>query len=196
MFLPRSRGARASLLTDHMSESTLAPAPVYGILPATPAPNVKTIGISQGGEFYFYTDNPLADKTPIPAIGTPQILEVSVVVKGSTSKYGSHSYLDTRMIGGTPDEQYILRLPCHRGQWAYRSLLGCLGQVDLIGTGLKIQAKRGHAAAFVQVFLDPEGRQPVVAPAIGPEQFDLQVAVNRCRAALQLPPQFDLSVHD
>lgn len=178
-----------------MSESTsIQPRPGFGILPSTPKPTVHTVGISLQGAFYLYGDSPAAPGPTVPAIGTPRILEIAVAQRGANSRYGARAYLDVRMVGACPGEQFLLTLPCHNKQWSYRSLLGALLTLDLPNTPLKLQPNPGREAVFIQVYLDPEGEQQVIAPAIGPERADLEAAVDRCRINLGLAPQFAIPV--
>lgn len=190
-----------------MSADTTALAPVkhpqFGILPASPRPVVTTIGISQDGCFYQYGETAQTPGPIVPALGTPRLLDVQIVTRGKEgSRYGTRDYLEVRMAGETPERQYLLRLPCQGGktrdgnftiQHAVRSLLGALTELDLQAVGVKLEPIRGREATFVQVSLDPEGQQRLVAPSIGPSRVDLEIAVDRCRASLGLPPQFPLS---
>lgn len=180
--------------------------PQFGILPAPPTITTTTIGIDDDGRFYKYGDTPAKDKRGpiVPALGTPRILDVQIVTRGKGSEYGERPYLAVRVMGETPDLHYLLRLPCGgsyntRGQFSIqhsvRSLLGVLCELDLQDTAVMLVPKSGKTTTFIHVFLDPAGQQQVQAPSIGPSRADLEIAVDRCRRSLGLPPQFPLS-HD
>jgi hypothetical protein len=182
--------------------TTEAPASNFGITTRTPKPEVHRIGVTQGGEWYLYGDTPTSPRQTIEALATPRILDIKVVVRAQRSEFGERRYLDVTMLGETPNIRYVLSLPCRyadqrtgteRTQYSVRSLLGCLMQLDLPNTPLKLEPSRGAKATFTNVYLDPAGLQPVNSPAIGAELADLQLAVDCCRASLGLPPQFNLA---
>jgi hypothetical protein len=171
--------------------------PATGLVPATPPAQVQLIGISQDGGFYLYGDS--GPGQAIAAVIATRILEVSVVRRGATSRFGERDYLDLRMASPMPDLQHALRLPCSGSkssdgspivQHSVRSLLGALVTLDLSVTAVKLQPKRGHTATFIEVLLHPTEYRPVVAFSIGPTRDDLEAAVDRCRASLGLEPQF------
>lgn len=179
--------------------------PQFGIIPASPQITTTTIGINKDGQFYQYGDSPQAPGPVVPALGTPRVLDVQIVTRGNdTSRYGTRDYLELRTMGETPDRHYLLRLPCQGGktadgrftvQHSVRSVLGALCELDLQDTAVKLEPVRGREATFIHVSLDPAGQQRVIAPSIGPSRADLEIAVDRCRSSLGLPPQFPLS-HD
>lgn len=165
-----------------------------GLLPPSPDPELKLIGLNPEGELYFYGPSP---KDPGPSIdGGLCGLVIDLTIsqhgqagsRGGTSWEGQRDHLDVRLQTPVPLLQYLLRLPAHRGQWHYRSLLGALVALPLHDTAVKLEAKRGRETTFLQVSLDPEGQQRVQADAIGPSRDDLESAVNTCRRALGLPP--------
>lgn len=163
--------------------------PSDGIAALSIRPVLRVFGISQGGEFYEYGDTPATPGPVVPAL-CGVITTIEVVSRGEASRYGLRDYLELRLATPDPAHQLLLRLPCNQGQWSYRSLLGALEQLDLQATALKLEAVRGRAATFIAVALDPEGLQRIKADAIGPDRSDLEISVNRLRAALGLPPQF------
>lgn len=177
------------------------PAPRFGLAKRTPKPEVRRIGVTTTGEWYLYgataSDN---DRTPVEAVLTPRILDVAVNVRARTSKFGPRPYLDVIMLGETPSIRYALSLPCtyisngvRRTPHSVRSLLGCLVTLELADTPLKLEPSRGNAANFTNVYLDPDGLQPVRATKIGDDECALQQAVDACRRKLGLPPQFTLA---
>lgn len=171
--------------------ATLAPfaANADGLLPPSPEPTIRLVGISQAGSLYFYGDNPAVPGPPVTALGG-LIADLKVTSCGLHSRYGLRDYLDLRLQTAVPGLIHVLRLPCGGGQWSYRSLLGALCTLALRDTAVKLEAKRGRDATFIQVALDPDGLQRVVAPAIGASRADLEIAVNACRRSLGLDPQF------
>lgn len=167
--------------------------PADGLLPASPQRQATVIGINQDGRFYLYGPSATERGPEIEAV-MGVILGVGISTHGTPeSRYGERDYLDVRIQSPTPSLQYLLRLPAHQGQWSYRSLLGALQCVELSATALKIEPVRGREATFIQVSLDPEGFDRVIAPAIGPERSDLEDAIDACRRLLGLEPQFPLS---
>ena len=186
-----------SLITP---EPTSALAPIIpgadGILPASPQLEYRTLGINtESGQLYLYGPTPRDPGPTIPAIWG-QITDVAVTQHGNSGGRGGNSWdgardhLDVRVQTAVPTLVYLLRLPAYRGQWHYRSLLGALLDLALNDTPVKLEARRGREATFIQVSLDPEGLQPVKAPCIGPTRDDLEIAVNACRRSIGLAPQF------
>lgn len=169
--------------------SALATAfPETGILPASPTITYQSVGISQDGELYLYAETPGGERQQVPALAG-LVVDIQVNTYGATSTYGARDYLDVS-LAATPADIYVLRLPCHQGQWSYRSLLGCLLDVDVSATAVKIEPRRGRETTFLRVSLDPSGAEQVIADAIGPDRADLEIAVNRIRQNLDLEPQF------
>lgn len=184
-------------------ESLVAPpaASSFGLVARTLRPEIRRIGVTQQGEWYLYGATPDAPgRIPVEAVATPRIVDVSVVSRGKGSTFGKRDYLDVSMVGETPSVKYILSLPCslHSSegkrlptQRSVRSLLGALLAIDGLATRpLKLEPSRGKRATFTNVYLDYEGQQPVTGEDIGPDEVDLQRAVNATRARLGLPPQF------
>lgn len=173
------------------------PGPATGLVPATPPAHLQLIGISQEGELYLYGDS--GPGQSVAAVIATRILEIGIVRRGATSRFGERDYLDIRMASPLPDLFHSLRLPCSGSkgvdgtpvtQHSVRSLLGALITLDLSDTAVKIQPKRGHTATFIEVLLHPTEYRPVIASSIGPTRDDLEAAVDRCRASLGLEPQF------
>jgi hypothetical protein len=158
-----------------------------GIVPATPTPEFSSVGISLDGKLYLYADEHQGQRE-VPALAG-LVTSVSVATYGANSVHGPRDYLDVH-IAASPVQIYVLRLPCHSGQWSYRSLLGCLLELDLPAVAVKIEPRRGRTATFIRVSLDPEGHDQVMAEAIGPDRDDLEMSVNRVRLNLGLDPQF------
>jgi hypothetical protein len=170
------------------SALSVAPFPETGIVPASPPITYNSVGISQTGELYLYADTPNGERQQVPALAG-LVVDLTVDTYGANSAYGARDYLSVH-IAATPADIYVLRLPCHQGQWSYRSLLGCLLDVDVSATAVKIEPKRGRETTFLRVSLDPAGVEQVIADAIGPDRDDLEIAVNRVRQNLDLEPQF------
>lgn len=177
-------------------------APADGLLPASLDVTTKTIGITKDGVLYFYDDsyNPDdSERHTVEAIGG-LILDIELVTKGETSKYGPRPYVSLRLQSPTPLLHYVLSLPAKpslntrtnemQTPWSIRSLLGALITLDLQDLAVKIEAKRGREATFIQVSLDPLGEQRVIEPSIGPSRSDLEEAIDACRRSLGLEPQF------
>lgn len=176
-------------MTPALAFAPLARFDSTGIVPATPGIQYYTVGINLDGQFYLYGDTATQEeRTIVPALAG-LIIDVSVQTYGQLSPYGERDYLDIH-IASTDQHVYVLRLPCHNGQWSYRSLLGCLLALDLSDTAVKIEPKRGKAATFIRVSLDPQGSEPVIADSIGPDRDELEIGVNRLRHSLGLEPQF------
>lgn len=173
-----------------MSSALTTAFPEAGIVPASPLTEYFSVGISLDGEFYLYSQSATSDeRQQVPALAG-LVIDVAVNPYGDPqSKHGVRDYLDVH-IAATPHTVYVLRLPCHLSQWSYRSLLGCLLEVDLSATAVKIEPKRGRNASFVRVSLDPDGLDQVIADSLGPDRDDLEIAVNRLRHSLGLEPQF------
>jgi hypothetical protein len=184
-------------------EALVAPPPAsgFGLTTRTPRPEIRRIGVTQQGEWYLYgatPDDP--NRQPVEAVATPRIVDVSVVSRGKGSSFGKRDYLDVAMVGETPSVKYILSLPCsmHSSegkrlptQRSVRSLLGALLTIDALAvTPLKLEPSRGKKATFTNVYFDLDGQQPVTGEDVGPEEVDLQRAVNGVRSRLGLPPQF------
>jgi hypothetical protein len=176
-------------------------ASVFGLTTRTLRPEIRRIGVTQQGEWYLYgatPDDP--NRQPVEAIATPRIIDVTVVSRGKGSSFGKRDYLDVAMVGETPSVKYILSLPCSMyssegkrlpTQRSVRSLLGALLAVDGLATRpLKLEPSRGKRATFTNVYFDFAGQQPVTGEDIGPDEADLQRAVNATRSLLGLPPQF------
>lgn len=183
--------------TPDTLSAEITPAANTGIVPATPPARVQLIGIDKDGRLYLYGDT--GPGQTVPAVIACQILDVRVVARGGASRYGERDYLEIRMASPMPELQYSMRLPCSGSkaadgslivQHSVRSLLGALVTLDLSATAVKLQPKRGHSATFIEVLLHPTEYKPVIAPSIGPTRDDLEAAVDRCRAALGLEPQF------
>jgi hypothetical protein len=171
--------------------------PATGLVPATPPALLQLIGIDQSGGFYLYGDS--GPGQAVAAVIATRILDVTVLRRGATSRFGERDYLSILMASPMPNLQHALRLPCSgsRGadgsqvtQHSVRSLLGALITLDLSATAVKLQPKRGHTTTFIEVLLHPTEYQPVIAPSIGPTRDDLEAAVDRCRVSLGLEPQF------
>lgn len=175
--------------------------PPDGLLPASPDITTKMIGISKTGVLHFYTETAQGDKadSALDAIAG-LILDIQLTQRGATSKFGLRDYLDIRLQSPTPLLHYVLSLPAKpythpttnqlQHPWSVRSLLGALITLDLQDLAVKLEAKRGTDATFIQVSLDPLGEQRVTAPAIGPSRQDLEEAIDICRRSLGLEPQF------
>lgn len=178
-------------MTHAISIPDIPAIPTDGILPASPRRESTLVGISQEGQFYLYGPTPSQPGPTIEAL-MGVVTDVSVGSRGGEgSRYGARDYLDVRLQAPDPSIQYVIALPAHRSQWSYRTLLGALLVLDLSATALKLEPTRGREeATFIQVSLDPEGRQRVIAEAIGPDRNDLEIAVNACRRNLNLEPQF------
>jgi hypothetical protein len=181
------------------------PASRFGLVTRTIRPEIRRIGVTQQGSWYLYgatPDDP--NRPPVEALGTPRILEVRVVSRGKGSSFGKRDYLDVSMAGETPAVRYVLSLPCSMfssegkrlpTQRSVRSLLGALLAVDdLAATPLKLEPSRGKKATFTNVYLDPDGMQPVTGDDIGPDESDLQAAVDAVRSRLNLQSQFAATV--
>jgi hypothetical protein len=166
-----------------------------GLLPASAEVELRLIGLNPDGELYFYGPSPKQPGTTIHGAIGGLVLDISISRHGQAGQRGDvrwdgdRDHLDVRLQTPVPNLVHLLRLPAHRSQWHYRSLLGCLATLPLSDTPVKLEAKRGRDATFFQVSLDPEGQQRVTAPTIGPSRDDLEIAVNACRRALGLPPQ-------
>jgi len=179
--------------------ATLDPALPSWVVPATPEPDITTVGIAASGFLYIYGETADKPGPECPAIiGAP--VGVDITFHGENSRYGSRPYLDLVLL--TPiNSQVLLRLPC-RGStdpatgeqqtpWSVRSLLGALTSLDMPDTAVKLQTKVGRSATFFRVFpIDTDGiEQPEVrATAIGPSIDDLEIAVNHLRRAFGQPP--------
>lgn len=174
-------------------------APTDGLLPSSLDVKTKVIGITKEGTLYFYGDTADKPGALVEAIGG-DILDLNLLTLGEHSKYGPRDYLDLRVQTPTPLLHYILRLPAKpypnpntgalQLPWSVRSLLGALTALDLQDLAVKIEAKRGRDATFIQVSLDPAGEQRITEPAIGPSRQDLENAIDTCRRSLGLEPQF------
>ena len=179
--------------------ATLDPALPAWVVPATPEPDVTTVGISANGTLYIYGETADKPGPECPAIiGAPVGVDITFYGKGS--KYGARPYLDLVLL--TPiNSTIILRLPCQASTspttqeqqtpWSVRSLLGALATLDLSDTAVKLQTRVGRSATFFRVMpLDSDGiEQPEVrATAIGPSIDDLEIAVNKLRRAFGQPP--------
>lgn len=170
-----------------------------GLLTSSPDIQTKVIGITKDGVLYFYGDTAATPGPEIEALGG-LILDLQLTTHGENSKYGPRDYLDLRLQTPTPLLHYILRLPTkpylnpNTGElqcpWSVRSLLGALTALDLQDTAVKIEAKRGRDATFIQVSLDPHGEHRITEPSIGPSRQDLEEAIDTCRRSLGLEPQF------
>lgn len=182
-------------------DTALAPLPSWAA-PATPERSYTTVGISPEGELYIYGETAATPGPTVPSV-IGVVLDVQVSQHGGASRYGIRDYLDLYLGTVIPGECVVLRLPCQarpnletgalQTPWSVRSLLGALLSLDLQETAIKLQTKRGNATTFFRVFPHtPEGvEQPEVrAESIGPATDDLQVAVNRLRVDLGLPPLF------
>lgn len=165
-----------------------------GLLPPSQAADVKTIGLNTDGQLYFYGPSPSEPGDRIDGGLAGLVLDVTISRRGQAGGRGGNAwsgerpYLDVRLQTPIPQLIHLLRLPADRDQWHYRSLLGCLTSLALSDTAVRLDAKRGRAATFIAVSLDPEGQQLVPAPAIGPGIDELEIAVNACRRSLGLPP--------
>ena len=170
-----------------------------GLLPPSLDVTTKTIGISKDGVLYFYGDTGAAPGAAVDAIGG-LILDIDLVTRGEFSKFKPREYLNIRIQSPTPLLHYLLRLPAKpnlneatgemQHPWSIRSLLGALTALDLQASAVKIEAKRGREATFIQVSLDPVGEQRVIEPSIGPSRQDLEEAIDTCRRSLGLEPLF------
>lgn len=170
--------------------------------PATPQRNYTTIGISAEGDLYVYGDTASKRGPVVPAL-LGLVIDIRISRLGSSSRYGERDYLELHLQGPIPGEVAILRLPCQgrtaqgsptdQSTWAVRTLLGALLAVDLQELSVKLQAKRGNSANFIQVFpFDSFGNElpEVRSDALPPDRSGLEAAVDAIRAALGLPPQF------
>lgn len=187
-------------------DTALAPLPSWAA-PATPERNYTTVGISAEGDLYIYGDTAAAPGPTIPSV-IGVILDAQVSQHGGASRYGVRDYLDLHLGTVIPGEFVVLRLPCQarpaldgtlQTRWSVRSLMGALLSLDLQEAVIKLQTKRGNATTFFRVFPhSPEGVElpEVRAESIGPAQDDLEIAVNRLRSQLNLPPQFTQSFID
>lgn len=175
--------------------------PADGLLPASPDITTKMIGINKAGILYFYSDTaPGGDPDSVVDAIAGLILDIQLTQKAATSKFNPRDYLDIRLQSPTPLLHYVLSLPAKpynhpktnqlQHPWSVRSLLGALTTLDLQDLAVKLEAKRGTDATFIQVSLDPLGEQRVTAPAIGPTRQDLEAAIDLCRRSLGLEPQF------
>jgi hypothetical protein len=179
--------------------ATLDPALPSWVVPATPEPDITTVGLSATGNLYIYGDTADKPGPECPAIiGAP--VGVDITFHGKGSKHGLRPYLDLVLL--TPiNSQILLRLPCKEGlnmegtrvqtPCSVRSLLGALTSLDMPDVAVKLQTKVGHSATFFRVFpIDSDGiEQPEVrATAIGHTACDLEIAVNRLRRAFGQPP--------
>lgn len=188
------------------AQDQLQSLPPDGICANSPEISTKTIGLGPNdkasipaGRFYFYGDTRASATAFSPDanafFGVVRDVRVAKCGNagsvGGTSWQGDRDHLELLLDTPNPLLRYLLRLPAYQGQWSYRSLLGALQAVDLNAQAVKLEAKPGHTTTFIQVFLDPEGLQQVKAEAIGPDAADLQIAVDRLRRSLNLPPQFD-----
>lgn len=163
-----------------------------GILPASESqPACRLIGINQEGQFYHYGPSPDQPGELVPAL-MGLVCDVSVTYHGTPGSRGGNAWsgrrehLTLRLLPPTPTLHNVLRLPAHRGQWHYRSLLGALLELDLRSTPIKVEPRPGRATTFIQVATDPRGVQVVKAEPIGPDLDDLDIAVNRIRRQLGL----------
>jgi hypothetical protein len=172
------------------------------VVPATPSLSLTTLGINRDGDLYIYGDTAANPGPIVPAV-RGCVASIATSTHGAGSRYGPREYLDLTMAAATPGTGFLLRLPCGAtnpisgtwsNSWAVRSLLGALQEVDLSFTAVKLQTKRGREATFLQVYPhDPEGRElpEVRATSIGGSRDDLEIAINRVRAALGQPALFD-----
>lgn len=170
--------------------------------PATPQRTYTTIGISAEGDLYVYGDTASKRGPVVPAL-VGLVIDIQISRHGLGSRYGERDYLELHLQGPIPGEVAILRLPCQsrNGQgvftdqspWTVRTLLGALLMVDVQTLAVKLQAKRGNSANFIQVFpFDQDGNElpEVRSDALAPGRADLETAIDTVRSALNLPPQF------
>lgn len=184
--------------------TTIDPSLPAWVVPATPEPEVTTIGINASGDLYLYGDTAGKPGPVCPAIvGIP--VGIDIVQRGGESRHGLRPYLD--LVLRTPlNSLAVLRLPCKETfstetqsastPWSVRSLLGAITALDMPDTAVKLQTKRGRAATFFRVFpFDEHGTElpEVRATAIGPSTSDLEIAVNHVRRGLGQPPLPDPS---
>lgn len=167
--------------------------PEDGILPASDAqPDYRLIGINLEGQFYFYGPTPEEPGEVVPAL-MGLVCDVAITrhgtpgSRGGTSWQGQREHLTLRLLPPSPTVHNVLRLPAHRGQWHYRSLLGALLELDLRSTPVKIEPRPGRSTTFIQVATDAKGINVVKAEPIGPDIDDLEIAVDRIRRGLGLP---------
>jgi hypothetical protein len=183
---------------------TFDPALPAWVVPATPEPEMMTVGINAAGTLYIYGETSQRPGPDCPAIiGTP--VGYDIILHGKASKYGIRPYLNVVLL--TPiNSLIVLSLPCKESlnektgklqtPWSVRSLLGALVSLDMQDRAVKLQTKRGDEATFFRVFpIDESGIEfpEVRATAIGPSTDDLEIAVNRLRRGLGQPP---LPEHD
>ena len=171
--------------------ATIDPALPAWVVPASPGPEVSTVGISADGRLYLYGDTPDKPGPECPAIvGTP--VGCDITFHGEGSKFGRRPYLDLVLL--TPiSSLVVLRLPTggEPTSWSVRSLLGALTALDMPDAAIKLQTKRGRSANFFRVFpFDENGTElpEVRATAIEATHGDLEIAVNRIRRGLGQPP--------
>lgn len=178
------------------------------VVPATPQPTYTTVGINKDGELYIYGETAATPGPVLPAI-IGVVLDAQVNQYGAASRYGARDYLDLYLGTPVPGDVIVLRLPCGakphpettllQTPWSVRSLLAALLSVDLRETAVKLQPRRGTATTFFQVFPHSSAgvEQPELrAEPLGPSQDDLEIAVNRLRQSLDLPPQFPNYVNE
>jgi hypothetical protein len=178
--------------------ATINPSLPAWVVPATPEPEIMTIGINAAGGLYLYGETAAKPGPECPAIiGTP--VGIDIVERGGESRHGARPYLD--IVLNTPlNSLAVLRLPCKEGfnpetqssstPWSVRSLLGAITALDMPDTAVKLQTRRGRAATFFRVFPYQDGMElpEVRATAIGPSFGDLEIAVNHIRRGLGQPP--------
>lgn len=190
-----------------MSElATIDPSLPAWVVPATPEPEITTIGINAAGSFYIYGDTAAKPGPECPAIlGTP--VGIDIIHRGGESRHGLRPYLE--IVLRTPiNSLAVLRLPCKETfspetqsasiPWAVRSLLGAITALDMPDTAVKLQTRRGNTANFIRVFPYDDGVElpEVRATAIGPTTGDLEIAVNRIRRGLGQPPLPEPEPHE
>lgn len=168
-----------------------------GILPASDSqPLYRLIGISQEGQFYHYGPTPDQPGEIVPAL-MGLVCDIAITrhgtpgSRGGNAWDGSREHLSLRLLPPSPTVHNVLRMPAHRGQWHYRSLLGALLELDLRTTPIKVEPRAGRATTFIQVATDVKGVNVVRAEPIGPDIEDLEAAVDKVRQGLGLPRLYD-----
>lgn len=177
------------------------------VVPATPQRNYTTVGINADGELYIYGDTAANPGPVVPAI-VGVVIDAQISQHGANSRYGLRDYLDLHLGAPIPGEVIVLRLPCtarpnqESGQlqtpWTVRTLLAALLSLDVRETAVKLQARRGSAATFFQVFPyggDGQEQPELRVDPLGFSRDDLEIAVNALRRRLDLAPQFTEPVH-
>lgn len=172
------------------------------VVPAAPEPEQTVVGINAEGKLYIYGETAQTPGPVVPAV-YGCITNIAITQRGGGSRYGLRDYLDLRLLAPIPGTGFLLRLPCkgaphptsgeRRTPWSVRSLLGALFELDLTATAVKLQTRRGNETTFFRVIPHtPDGIElpELRAEAIGPSRHDLEIAVNRIRANLNLQPAF------